>query len=204
MYERSAAGRDGSRGPVRARSPGRLRHTCAVARAEVQLAFRDAEPRDAAAIAAVHVRSWQAGYRGLFPADFLAALRPEDRAARYTLGSADPEDPQTLLALAGGQVAGFVTVGPTRDADVRGAGEIHALYVDPPRWGAGVGGALLARGCERLLERGHTAAVLWVLDGNTRAARMYEAHGWRADGATRLEDPWGIVARVHRYRRAFV
>jgi hypothetical protein len=34
------------------------------------------------AVAAVHVRSWQVGYRGLVPDNYLDEPRPEDRAGR--------------------------------------------------------------------------------------------------------------------------
>ena len=43
---------------------------------------RTAQPDDAAAVAEVHVRAWQAAYRGLMADEFLDSLRPEDRAAR--------------------------------------------------------------------------------------------------------------------------
>ena len=52
--------------------------------------IRDAIPGDELAVAAVHVRSWQGAYLGLIDDEFLDALSPEDRAARYTFGSADP------------------------------------------------------------------------------------------------------------------
>jgi hypothetical protein len=59
---------------------------------------RPARPDDAAAVAGVHVRSWQAGYRGLLPDAYLEALRPEDRMDRYTFGTTDPELPSTTVA----------------------------------------------------------------------------------------------------------
>ena len=42
--------------------------------------LRPAEPQDAMGVARVHVRSWQAGYRGLLPDAYLDGLRAEDRA----------------------------------------------------------------------------------------------------------------------------
>jgi GNAT superfamily N-acetyltransferase len=163
---------------------------------------RDARPQDALAVGAVHVRSWQAGYRGLFPDEFLDALRAEDRAARYTFGSADPAAPRTILAVAGDAVLGFATTGRSRDEDARGAGELYALYVDPPSWGRGVGRTLMRHVHANLRELGVEHTLLWVLAGNTRAERFYRADGWLADGARRREDPWGIEAEVVRYRRA--
>ena len=55
------------------------------------LILRSATPDDALAVATVHVRAWQEGYRGLVADDYLDALRPEDRAARYDLGASDPD-----------------------------------------------------------------------------------------------------------------
>lgn len=56
---------------------------------------RAALPADAFAVAEVHVRSWQLGYRGLLPDAYLDALRPADRAARYTFDQAGAHDPAT-------------------------------------------------------------------------------------------------------------
>jgi GNAT superfamily N-acetyltransferase len=162
---------------------------------------RDAVPDDAAAIADVHVRSWQSAYRGLLPENFLDQLRAEDRAAGYELGSLEPRAPKSLIAMLGERVAGFTTIGPSRDADAASAGELRALYVDPEYWRGGVGRALLLEARRRLREAGYREALLWVLDGNAIAERFYRADGWKPDGATREEDPWGVTATVHRYRR---
>jgi ribosomal protein S18 acetylase RimI-like enzyme len=162
--------------------------------------IRDARPGDELEVAGVHVRSWQAGYRGLFPDEFLAALSAEERAGRYTFG-AETGAPRTLLSLAGGRIAGFATIGASRDEDVPSAGELYALYVDPEHWGRGLGRELLLESRARLHADGHRLAVLWVLEGNAGAERMYLADGWARDGARRSEDPWGILAEVNRFRR---
>jgi hypothetical protein len=70
--------------------------------------LRLAVPADALAVARIHVRAWQAGYRGLLPAGYLDGLRAEDRAARYTFGRAD--GPRTTVAVDAGQVVGFATI----------------------------------------------------------------------------------------------
>jgi ribosomal protein S18 acetylase RimI-like enzyme len=99
----------------------------------------------------------------------------------------------------GGPVVGFVTFGPSRDRDTVGMGEIYALYVDPGRYEAGVGRLLMAHARWRLKEQGFEAAVLWVLQGNERAASFYEREGWKPDGATREEEPYGITSNVRRF-----
>ena len=99
----------------------------------------------------------------------------------------------------GDAVVGFVTFGPSRDRDTVGMGEIYALYVDPGRYEGGVGRMLMAHARRRLKEQGFEAAVLWVLQGNERAASFYEREGWVADGAVREEQPYGIVSHVRRF-----
>lgn len=165
------------------------------------LVVRAATADDAAAVANVHVRSWQVAYRGLVPDAYLEGLRAEDRMARYTLGDSDPNLPSTLVAVSDGAVCGFATTGPSRVTDASGAGEVLALYVDPPAWGLGVGRRLLAEARAHLGRRGYGAAVLWVLVGNERAQRFYRADGWRPDDLLRRDEVWGVPVDEVRYRR---
>ena len=73
----------------------------------VVLTVRSAEPEDATAVAEVHVRSWQIGYRGLVADAYLDGLRAEDRARTYVFGSDDPDLPSTLVAVeASGAIRG--------------------------------------------------------------------------------------------------
>lgn len=164
------------------------------------MVLRPAEPADALAVARVHVRSWQAAYRGLIADEYLDSLRAEDRAARYDFSHVDPLKPHTLIAVEDGRILGFATTLPARDADTPEAGELAALYLDPEDWGRGIGAALIQAAREHLVTAGFTQAVLWVLDGNQRAIRFYEKHGWRADGARRTQLIWGIELDECRYR----
>ncbi|MGA9335338.1 MAG: GNAT family N-acetyltransferase, partial [Rudaea sp.] len=123
--------------------------------------LRSAAPEDALAVAKVHVRSWQSAYRDLLPKGYLDQLRPEDRAKRYDLGATDPGKPSTIVAEVDGAIVGFATVAPAQDRDVRGSGELCALYVDPDWWGRHVGRALIEQARARLLMLGFRDAVLW-------------------------------------------
>lgn len=163
--------------------------------------IRPARPEDALAVARVHVRSWQAGYRTLLPDDFLDQLRPEDRVARYDFSHADPLKPYTQVAEIDRAIVGLATTAPARDEDCAGFGELLALYVEPERWGHGVGQELVAAARQRLVEQGFWEAVLWMLDGNARADRFYRNDGWLPDGAHKQDTIWGITLPEVRYRR---
>jgi GNAT superfamily N-acetyltransferase len=80
---------------------------------------------------------------------------------------------------------GFVSHGPARDAEHPKAGEIYALYVVPEAWDTGAGRALLEWAMERL-QAHHRTTLLWVIAGNARGRRFYEAAGFHADGTKKL------------------
>ena len=165
--------------------------------------LRDARRGDEPAVAELHVRSWQEAYRGLMPDEFLDRLDPRDRAEWYRFESSEEGAPTTVLAIVRGEerFAGFVTFGDSRDEDLPDHGEIAALYVDPDRYGGGIGRLLMAEARRRLIDLGYTEAFLWVLRGNDRARGFYESEGWSPDGATREENPYDIVSNVDRFRR---
>jgi GNAT superfamily N-acetyltransferase len=170
--------------------------------------IRPEQPDDAEAIARVHIHGWQAGYAGIMPTEVLARLNPAAWAQRRRdLGTADPEHPfTTLVAEVDGTVTGFATFGPYRNdqdrADLDPAyGEIVTMYVEPARWGTGLGRALLTAARAGLAERGWVEYRLWVLADNVRARHFYERAGLSADGTQSVyrvplaggRDPLGLV-----------
>jgi GNAT superfamily N-acetyltransferase len=104
----------------------------------------------------------------------------------------------TFVAVSDDEVVGFATVGASWSED--GAGELYALYVDPRRWGTGVGRALIEVSEGSLRESGFDEAMLWVLEGNERAERFYRAAGWEHDGEKEDEFQGATVTEL-RYRK---
>lgn len=166
------------------------------------MVLRPAEPADALAVARVHVRSWQTAYRNLLPDRYLDQLRPEDRAEKYNFGSTDPFHPRTIVATEEGVIHGFATASPARDREMADYGELCALYVDPDRWGRGIGVALVSAARAHLVGLAFQNALLWVLAGNIRAERFYRCDQWLPDGMRRTDDVWGVRVDELRYRRA--
>ncbi len=162
--------------------------------------LRRAAAGDEAAVAQVHVRSWQVGYRGLIADDRLAALDPAERARRYRFEDQGPRAPQTLLALEGHRVVGFTTWGPSRDEGDLG-GEVLALYVDPDHWGRGVGSLLHDAAITALRQWPVESAHLWVLEGNHRAQQFYLERQWTPEGGSRRATVWGVRVSLRRLSR---
>jgi ribosomal protein S18 acetylase RimI-like enzyme len=156
---------------------------------------RPARPEDAAAVAAVHVRTWQEAYEPVFGADRLAGMDVEVRRRRWERWLRDGE--RVWVAEADDRVVGFAWIGDSRDAE--GEGELFAIYVLPEAWGGGAGPALMAAALGGLRERYRTA-TLWVLADNPRARRFYEREGWRLDGAEKRDEFLGVGVAEVRYR----
>jgi ribosomal protein S18 acetylase RimI-like enzyme len=168
--------------------------------------LRQAEVRDAPAVADLHIRAWQWAYKGQMPDDFLVGLAAslESRTAWWqgVLGAAESEG-RTWLAQMSGQVVGFASTGPGSDSDpARGTAFLYAIYLDQSMVGRGIGRVLLAHALSDLAERGYEVARLWVLVTNERARRFYEAAGWELDGETRIEQQPGFDLVEVRYRIA--
>lgn len=162
--------------------------------------LRRANVGDAVGIAEVHVASWRGAYTGLLPAALLDAHTVERRTARWR-DELSAGSQTTWVALEAGVVVGFASIGGSRDADTGPrVGELYAIYVAPAAWDKAVGHAL-HEAAVASLESAYDEAILWVLDGNVRARRFYERHGWRLDGAAKQETHGDAVLDEVRYRR---
>jgi GNAT superfamily N-acetyltransferase len=171
---------------------------------------RPARVADAAKIAAIHIASWQRGYRGLVPQDYLDGLDAAVWTTRRVnlLEQLDwSRSGCFVVADNNGELVGFTHAGPTRDDDssssaTAAVGEVYAIYLAPDAWGKGFGQALMAAALAQLAQCGYGEATLWVLDSNARARRFYAAAGFKPDGAVKVDDSRGFPLAEVRYRRS--
>ena len=172
-----------------------------MAEAPAPFAVRPAGPADALGLAIVQVRSWRAAYPGIVPDAILRSLSVERRelAWRQILGDGAS---QTYVAVTGEAIAGWISVGRSRDGDATPAtGELWGIYVDPDHWARGAGHALWARGEPHLAAAGFAEVTLWVFRDNVRAQRFYRGIGFAPDGAGQAIDFDGISVPEIRFRR---
>jgi GNAT superfamily N-acetyltransferase len=147
------------------------------------------------------VRAWQHAYAGLFPEEELERLDVEERAAALRRRLIANEPRRATLAIEDdGAVIGSASVGPSRDPDGDGLGELYAIYVDPDVWGRGAGRRLMLAALAELRVAGYDEATPWALGRNPRARRFYEATGWTLDGTAKTDTYLGTRVEEVRYR----
>jgi hypothetical protein len=141
---------------------------------------REAGPADAGAIATLVEAGWRVAGGGVPGGD------------RGTV---------QLVAQDGDRVVGWVQVGPAGDQDGPGAGELHALCVEPSAFQRGAAGELEDAALAALRAAGYGEAVSWTREGDGRAEAFHRARGWWPDGGRRLRDLGGEQATEARHRR---
>ena len=126
----------------------------------------------------VHWQTWREAYDDLLPADFQETMTLEK--CRF-FSQKYPEN--TLIAMAGKKVVGFISYGNFRDEAIQ-AGEIIALYVLKDYYGKGVSEQLMHASFVAL---DHFSEIyLWVLKDNKRAIAFYQKMGFTFDGQEQI------------------
>src|SRR5690606_8632898 len=114
-------------------------------------------------------------------ADFLDSLDRERRAAMWR-GCVERGGLLFVAQDDEGSLAGFACVAPGVEPDLGNAAELTAIYLEPSRYGSGVG-TLLWNGIERQISE--PTAYLWVLADNERGKAFYRKNGFRPDGKSK-------------------
>ncbi|OAH10194.1 GNAT family N-acetyltransferase [Streptomyces jeddahensis] len=162
--------------------------------------FRAAGPDDAERVALLHADSWRRHYRAAYADSFLDGDVVADRRAVWSSRLADP---------AAGPAVGLTVVA---EDDTGLVGFVHVVFDDDERWGSlvdnlhvtndrrrtGVGGALLTRAAEAVVERAAGKDMyLWVLEQNTAAQGFYRALGGSQAEVAPVPPPGGVPARLN-------
>ena len=127
--------------------------------------IRPATERDRGAIIPLWHQGWHDAHRDLVPKQILSYRKPQhfqlwlDECLRETV-------------VADGGLHGLGGLYSLSSA------ELSKLYVSPKNRGTGLAAILLAHAEHALAGRGVSIAELFCTDGNLRAQRFYERHGW--------------------------
>ena len=126
----------------------------------------------------VHWQTWREAYDNLLPAEYQETMTL-DRCRFFS--QKYPEN--TLIAMDGKKVIGFISYGNFRDEAIQ-AGEIIALYVLKDYYGKGVSKQLMHAAFVALDQ--FSEIYLWVLKENKRAIAFYQKMGFTFDGQEQI------------------
>jgi GNAT superfamily N-acetyltransferase len=100
-----------------------------------------------------------------------------------------------FVAESGGAVVGTVSCG---DGESTGVAALTAMWVDPGFRRHGIGAMLVQRVIDWARETGYSEVVLWVVDGNDDAERLYERFRFRRTGAQEEVRPGRLEYEMSR------
>ena len=166
----------------------------------MSIVFRNAHSDDVRGIAEVHVRSWQAAYRGQIPDSYLEGLSVEKRELMWTEILKD-QTRGVLVAEDEARIVGFSSFGPVWDKEENRllTGEIYSIYVLEEFWNLGIGRTLMEDSLTALERDGLGSVKVWVLETNQIAIPFYEKFGFKTDGLRKTEKLEDFVLREIRY-----
>jgi len=145
--------------------------------------IRVATNADVLEMAKVHIASWRESYPGILPDSMLARLSIADEAIRWQRILDHPCARGASVAFVAsqhGSIVGYGSCGEQRTELLRDHGftaEIGELYVLRSAQRQGAGSGLMKAMAAALIDRGHRAMSLWVLEQNRPARRFYECLG---------------------------
>lgn len=134
-------------------------------------------------MAKVHIASWRETYQGMLPEPMLARMSIVNEAIRWQRMLDRPGawgGAISFVAEQDGLVVGYGSCGEQRGRLLRArgfTGEVSEIYVLRSAQGQGAGSGLMKAMGRALIERGHQAMSLWVLEQNKAARQFYEGLG---------------------------
>ena len=138
--------------------------------------IRPALEADMGAVGRLYTDSWQRTYRGLIPdrvLDEMTAERSRDKWTRYR----EQKENGLFVLERDGAVAGLAACRPFPERE--NSALLDSLHVAPEAQGGGWGRRLIARAARWARENGFRELVIYVVQGNRRAERLYRGMGAR-------------------------
>lgn len=161
--------------------------------------IRDAEVKDARAIASIHIRSWRSVYKGLYDEEKLATLNVDDRTYKWQQILGKDDSSQTFVAELDGKIIAFATVGEARHDGYEDYAEIYVIHADPDYYGQGTGTKLLEHCKKEAKKMGFKKLMIISEAKNKIGTSFYEKNGGKIDGVIERKNVMGFDAELAYY-----
>jgi L-amino acid N-acyltransferase YncA len=147
----------------------------------LEMNIRHAEVKDAAKIAEVQVRSWQASYKGIVDSNYLAKMSIDERTLRWNEWLLQ-DSSHIVLVLEDDKkdICGFISGGRIR-SDHPYDSEIYAFYLLKEVQQKGYGTKMIKRFSQQLAKQGKKSMIVWVLKDNPAKKAYISLGGKKID-----------------------
>ena len=143
-----------------------------------ELTLRPAVPEDAPILAHIHTEAWKSAFGGILSPEALAqATNPEEAQAMHAF-VLEHQLAHVSLQCIDGTPQGMTAWSENRDNLGCDTAELICIHSLPQFWGHGYGAHMIQHALEEAKHAGYVRLVLWVFEGNERARRFYEKHGF--------------------------
>ena len=149
--------------------------------------IRLAIPSDASDMAEVLMRSWEAIYKNIMPADYIRE-KNATRPALYARVITDENTGAYVIQLCG-KTVGIMKIAPPISNDLSDSFyELHYIYLHPDNFRMGIGSYAVRFAFRIARILGKTNVIVWCLSENTNAVKFYEKCGFIADGKKEINE----------------
>lgn len=153
----------------------------------MNVTIRLSKPADAAKMAEIHARSWEAAYAEIIPTELIK----EKNATRLALYQRiiTEENSTHYLIESDGRAVGIMGIAPPQDDDVDDRFyELHGIYLDPDYFRRGIGTQAVDFAFNKARSLGKKLMNVWVFAENSNTIRFYEKCGFAAENKTKIYD----------------
>jgi ribosomal protein S18 acetylase RimI-like enzyme len=149
--------------------------------------IRLAVPADALEMADIIMRSWEAAYKDIIPAEYIRE-KNATRPALYKRVITD-ENTESYVIQYNGKTVGIMRVAAPQDDDMGdNAYELHYIYLHPDFFRMGIGTQAMKFAFNIACRLRKTEMTVWVFAENTNTIKFYEKCGFVPDGKTKIHD----------------
>ncbi|EMA42485.1 GNAT family N-acetyltransferase [Halococcus saccharolyticus] len=141
------------------------------------VSVRAATVDDVAAIQRVARQAWHATYGEFLATEAIDTILADWYAAEEIEAPITSERSVYLVAESE-EIVGYASAAPIGAEDDDQEAQLYAIYVDPDRWGDGIGTTLLEAVVDRLAERDVERLRVEVLADNAVGVSFYESRGF--------------------------
>jgi len=158
--------------------------------------IRLATTADAQDMAEVGMRSWEAAYKDILPADYIRE-KNATRPGQFKRVITDENETSYVIQL-DGKTVGIMKIDERTDDDLTDEYyELHYIYLHPDYFRQGIGAKAIDFAMQKACAMGKKFLVIWVIESNANSVKFYEKCGFLRDGCSKIQNR-GVDVKIIR------